>query len=505
MGGDMLHDAIRADLWAWATSETRAKRDTAAKETTEHVERFRKTLDELEQQPLDAATKQSLAEERKVIEGYLGAAERVVKSDKMLNQVPPEFEAEFLKVEKQMETVTESLNANTKRAKENGDATVVRASRTRLAILGISIVVVCLSTVWLRGAIIRPIQAMSDCARAIARGNLAVDDLTLSTEDEVGILTSSINQMKKELATLIRSIATSAERIASSTEEVSTSANLQAQGAETQKDQAVQVATAMQEMISTVAQVSENSGKAAQTSRRAAETARHGGTIVQETLSKMRAISDSVSNTSKKVEELGKSSEKIGHIAAVIDDIADLTNLLALNAAIEAARAGEQGRGFAVVADEVRKLAERTASATKEIADMVSTIREETRSAVLAMQDGTRQVDEGVNSTSQAGEALKEIIHTSEQVGDMVNQIATAAAEQSSTSEEVNHNMERIAKLVNESAEGARQSAQACRDLSDLALDLQKMVGTFQVGGKEEPIERLHQKRPGLKASAALA
>lgn len=181
------------------------------------------------------------------------------------------------------------------------------------------------------------------------------------------------------------------------------------------------------------------------------------------------------------MEELGKSSDQIGHIIGVIDDIADQTNLLALNAAIEAARAGEQGRGFAVVADEVRKLAERTTTATKEIAQMIKSIQDETKLAVTAMEQGTKQVEEGVSSTAKAGESLQEIIRMSEQVGEMITHIATAATEQSSATEQVNNNMDQIARLVKESAVGAQQSAKACQDLSGLALDLQKMVGEFKL------------------------
>src|SRR5437764_9882646 len=145
-------------------------------------------------------------------------------------------------------------------------------------------------------------------------------------------------------------------------------------------------------MGSTVSQVSDNSGKAAYASAHAAEVARTGGETVEGTLTKMRAIATSVSGTARKVEELGRSSEQIGRIVSVIDDIADQTNLLALNAAIEAARAGEQGRGFAVVADEVRKLAERTTHATKEISEMIKKIQSETAGAVGAMEEGTREV-----------------------------------------------------------------------------------------------------------------
>jgi methyl-accepting chemotaxis protein len=177
----------------------------------------------------------------------------------------------------------------------------------------------------------------------------------------------------------------------------------------------------------------------------------------------MRSIAESVSSTAKKVDELGQSSDQIGRIIGVIDDIADQTNLLALNAAIEAARAGEQGRGFAVVADEVRKLAERTTKATKEIAEMMRTVQEETKVAVAAMEQGTKQVEEGVTTTSRAGDSLKQIIHMSEQVGEMITHIATAATEQSSATEEINNNMDQIAKLVKESVAGANESAKACQ------------------------------------------
>jgi methyl-accepting chemotaxis protein len=128
----------------------------------------------------------------------------------------------------------------------------------------------------------------------------------------------------------------------------------------------------------------------------------------------MRGIATAVTTTTKKMEDLGKSSDRIGRIIAVIDDIADQTNLLALNAAIEAARAGEQGRGFAVVADEVRKLAERTTTATKEIAQMIRTIQADIKSTLRAMEEGTVQVEDGVQSTVQAGDSLREIIHTAE-------------------------------------------------------------------------------------------
>jgi methyl-accepting chemotaxis protein len=134
-----------------------------------------------------------------------------------------------------------------------------------------------------------------------------------------------------------------------------------------------------------------------------------------------------------------------------------------------------------VVADEVRKLAERTTRATKEIADMIRTVQDETKVAVVAMEEGTKQVEEGVTTTSRAGDSLKQIIHMSEQVGEMITHIATAATEQSSATEQINTNMDQIAKLVKESPDGPKESAKACQDLSGLALDLQKLVSNFRL------------------------
>ena len=354
-----------------------------------------------------------------------------------------------------------------------------------------------------RKMIVKPLTASVRLANSIAKNDLAVSDLPVEAEDEIGEATIALNKMKNNLSEIVQSIAATAEHVASASEELSSSATLQAQGAETQSNQTTQVATAMQEMSSTVQQVSENSGKAAEASRQAAETAREGGAIVEDTLGKMRKIATSVQGTAKKMEELGKSSDQIGRIAGVIDDIADQTNLLALNAAIEAARAGEQGRGFAVVADEVRKLAERTTTATKEIAQMIKNIQDETKTAVTAMEEGTKQVEEGVSSTSRAGDSLKQIIHMSEQVGEMITHIATAATEQSSASEEINNNMEQIAKLVKESTDGAQQSAKACSDLSGLALDLQKMVGNFKLAGGDSASSRRGRRKLGESGSSA--
>lgn len=377
------------------------------------------------------------------------------------------------------------LNAEEVAAAEQRGLAAVRSSTLTLLGLGsvLGLLVCALGVMMVRG-ILGPVSKTMHVLQALADGDLR-ETMEVESSDEIGMMGEALNKAIGSVSNTIQSIASTAEHVASASEEISSSASEQAQSAETQKDQTTQVATAMQEMSSTVMQVSDNSNRAAEAARNAAETAKHGGTIVEDTLAKMRVIADSVGQTAKKMEELGKSSDQIGRIIGVIDDIADQTNLLALNAAIEAARAGEQGRGFAVVADEVRKLAERTTTATKEIAQMIKNIQDETKTAVTAMEHGTKQVEEGVASTAQAGDSLREIIQMSEQVGEMITHIATAATEQSSATEQVNNNMDAISKLVKESAIGAQQSAKACQDLSGLALDLQKMVSNFKLGDEQ--------------------
>jgi methyl-accepting chemotaxis protein len=372
----------------------------------------------------------------------------------------------------------QKLNASARQEETAAESSATRAT-ILLGIIGVVLSLGIATAVprFLSASITNMLSVMQE----IAANNLVVSDIEVTSQDEVGKAGIALNQMKNNLFGLIQSIARTAEHLASASEQISSSATLQAQGAETQKGQATQVAVAMQQMSSTVQEVSENSNRAAQASNQAAETAREGGLIVEQSLAKMRTIAESVSATARKVEELGKSSDQIGRIIGVIDDIADQTNLLALNAAIEAARAGEQGRGFAVVADEVRKLAERTTSATKEVAQMVQSIQSETKTAVAAMHDGTNQVQEGVQTTARAGDSLKQIIRMAEQVGEMITHIATAATEQSSATEQVNQNVDQITHLVNESAVGAQESAKACQELSGLALDLQKMVSSFKL------------------------
>jgi len=318
-------------------------------------------------------------------------------------------------------------------------------------------------------------------ATSIASGDLTGDELPIHSSDELGELTGVVNEMQRGLQEMIASVRRASDRLATATDRVSSSTSQAAQSAETQRDRAHQVAVAMQQMSTAVEQVAGNSQTAADASQRAAQAARQGGIVADQALATMRSIAGSTECAASRIAELGKNSEHIGRIIAVINDIADQTNLLALNAAIEAARAGAQGRGFAVVADEVRKLAERTTKATKEIAEMVRTIQSETKNAVEAMRAGSHDVEVGVGKTTESGVALNQIIEVAEEVGSLIACIATAASQQASATEDATRNITQISSLAQESADAAEQAAASCVDLSTLTHDLRNTVSQFKL------------------------
>ncbi len=347
---------------------------------------------------------------------------------------------------------------------------------------GIIAIIVVVTYFMLRTMVLKPLTQMSSISMDIAKGE---GDLTkrvpVSGNDEIAHLGGYFNEFIEKLQKMIKKVAHVTDKVASASVELSATAEEISKGTETLTSRASQTAAAVEEMNATVGQVAQNSGKAASLAQDTVKTAKDGGVVVSNTISGMQQLSAAVSNSATIIAELGKSSDQIGEIVRTIEDIADQTNLLALNAAIEAARAGEQGRGFAVVADEVRKLAERTTKATKEIGDMIRQIQQDTRGAVDSMQQGTQKVSAGVELVNKTGDALSQIVQMVSESADMIRQIAVASEEQSVATQQIASDIENVAKVTKDSASGAHESAKASQDLSQLAVELQNIVGEFRI------------------------
>ncbi|HTY38831.1 MAG TPA: methyl-accepting chemotaxis protein [Bacteroidota bacterium] len=328
--------------------------------------------------------------------------------------------------------------------------------------------------------VIRPVEEGRAVLEKMAEGDLT----TRMTGDYKGDhrrLKDSINGVADSLEKALMDVTEAVSAAASASNQISSSTEELAAGSQEQTSQAAEVAGAVEEMAKTILENSRNASETANVAKEAKQNAEAGGLVVADTVKGMRRISEVVGQSAETVKELGKSSDQIGEIITVIDDIADQTNLLALNAAIEAARAGDQGRGFAVVADEVRKLAERTTKATKEIAGMIKKIQQDTLGAVKSMQVGTQEVEAGIALADRAGVALGDIVKISQRVTDMVAQIAAASEEQSSASEQISKNVEAISTVTAQSASGTQQIARAAEDLSRMSENLQCLVGRFVV------------------------
>jgi len=368
--------------------------------------------------------------------------------------------------------------------KENTDAGYKKSLILIISSGVVSLLIILGFVILLTKTISSPIIQCFTIAEKISSGDLSrsneFENKTIS-KDEIGKLLSAIGAMQEKLRAIVFELKSTSDTIASASQELSASSEQMSRGIAEQSGKASQIATSSTEMSQTVIDIAKNTSSIASSAVETLKTAKNGEEIVSKSVQEVKAIAQTVSESAGFMTSLGERSKQIGEIVSVIKDIADQTNLLALNAAIEAARAGEQGRGFAVVADEVRKLAERTTKATSEIGGMIGAIQDEVDKAVVSMNEGTKRVEIGVEYSTNAGNALGNIVKSVENLQSMVQQIASATEEMSSVSEQISGDIETIANVSRETSAGSEQVAESSSDLARLATKLSDLIRQFKV------------------------
>jgi methyl-accepting chemotaxis protein len=318
----------------------------------------------------------------------------------------------------------------------------------------------------------------------IASGNLAVNaDVK---EDITGTIAGTVNHMTEQLRMIVQQVQNATYLVTSSADEIADQSTIlsqendqQAQQIETTSGKVLRITDQFQN----VAKKTEESVLVAQQAR---ETATKGYQAVTDTVEGMDRIREQVQTTSKRIKRLGESSQEVGEIVQLISDIADRTSILALNASIQASMAGDAGQGFAVVAEEVERLAERSTDATKQISSLIKAIQTGTSEAIADMEEATREVVEGSQLATQAGQTLADINEVSQQLESSIKQVSDSALKQAEAATEIASTMNEISTTTKQSAEKSRSATEQVTALATLANQLGDSVSRFSL---EDPNE----------------
>jgi len=315
-------------------------------------------------------------------------------------------------------------------------------------------------------------------------GSLADGDLTVQasvTEDITGAIADSINYAIEALRELVATISDSAIKVDAAAKQAQATATHMADASETQLRQVGDATESTARMAASIEAVSGDAERAADVARHSVDVAHKGGAAVRRTTEGMNAIRETIQDASKRIKRLGESSQEIGNIVELINDIAEQTNILALNASIQASMAGESGRGFAVVADEVQRLSERAANATRQIEVLVKTIQSDTNEAVISMERSTTDVVGGALLAENAGAALDEIESVSNQIANLVQNISRSARDQATAAGDITRNMNVLREISEQTADATGATSQSIGKLADLATQLRNSAAGFRL------------------------
>ncbi len=348
-----------------------------------------------------------------------------------------------------------------------------------VATVGLIALLLAILGVFLRMAVIKPLDELVEVSGRVAEGDLTVA-IETGKKDEIGQVMAAMQRMATKLASVIGEVRQAADTIAGASQSMSTTADEISVATERQSQSTASSAAALEEVTVSINEVSKLAKETEESSERTSSLSSQSVTAIHSAVDEIESMASGVRSSSEQVDMLLRRSEEIGGIANVIRDIADQTNLLALNAAIEAARAGETGRGFAVVADEVRKLAERTTQATHDIAAEIRQIQDETRTAVDNMRAVTPKIQDGLSRVNEVSALLDTIDGEAGESRRRAIEVADATRGQALAANEIAGAVEKVAQMTAEPHATICSNAENAAQLQAMAERLRAQVGFFK-------------------------
>ncbi|PNW44213.1 UNVERIFIED_CONTAM: hypothetical protein BEN50_13035 [Euhalothece sp. KZN 001] len=321
-------------------------------------------------------------------------------------------------------------------------------------------------------------QLMDDIEQA-ADGDLTVRARLM--EGDIGIVADLFNAVVENLQDTAQQVKAAASQVNSSLGENETSIRLLAEGAMEEVEEIQSSLNSVAEMNRSIKEVAENAQKATSIAYIAFNTAQEGNQAMDQTVASIQGLRSTVGETAKKMKQMGESAQKISQVVSLIDEISLKTSLLAINASVEANRAGELGQGFTAVAEQVEALAEQSASAAKEIAEIVASIQNETQDAIETMEQGTTEVVESTRSVEETKARLAEVVNRSEEINNLMQSISNSTISQAETSEAVSQLMEQVTKSSQDRSQTSREVAVAIEETAAVAKRLEESVAQFKV------------------------
>ena len=402
---------------------------------------------------------------------HIGAGETEQASSYLVDEYRPLL-AEYRKVINGQIDMQKKLAAQ---AALEADTTYDNTLRLMLALSAVILALAAIIAWRITASITTPVARALAIAETVAAGDLT-SRIEVTTKDELGLLLAALKKMNDSLLGTVTIVRSSTELIASASSQVAAGSMDLSSRTEEQASALEETASSMEELTSTVRQNADNARQANLLAGAASSVAERGGAVVKQVVGTMDAIH--------------ASSQRMADIIGVIDGIAFQTNILALNAAVEAARAGEQGRGFAVVAAEVRNLAQRSATAAKEIKELIG--------------DSVERVEAGSALVNEAGSTMTEIVASVKRVMDIMGEISAASAEQGAGIEQVNIAVTEMDTTTQQNAALVEEAAAAAAALREQTVALNEVVGVFKLDG-DAPVDLAAPSRPVAAKSATRA